>query len=455
MSKNMTRRAFITALSTGAAAAATANVVRPIESVTALASKHKKLALFGGTPVAPDKQWPKWPYVDEKIVAKVADTVRTGKWCRKDVKGGNVDTFEQAYAELRGARGCVCTGSGTQALHTVVEALGIGPGDEVITSPYTDMGTIASILSARALPVLADIDKYSFQIDPADVERKITRHTKAIMPIHIMGQACELDKILDIARRHNLKVIEDACQAHLAEYRGQKCGTIGDAGCFSFQSSKVLACGEGGGIVSNNPKLLEDCYTVQNHGTDRLGRSVTIGPKYRMNELEAAILLGHLELALEQNAKRNENARYLYKKFEGFEPLVPQKLYEGGEHGSFYLYTWSFRDEHWDGISREAFLKAVAAEGIKLSPYIKNGLHKEPWTDNILGRREYRAVYTPARLEQFKDELYLPGVDWVCDHMVMLWAGGPLLAGKKDMDDLVNAIMKVYENREQLRGLEI
>ena len=309
----MTRRAFLTALSTGAAAAATANVVRPIESVTALASRHKKLALFGGTPVAPDKQWPKWPYVDEEIVARVADTVRTGKWCRKDIKGGNVDTFEQAYAALLGARGCVCTGSGTQALHTVVEALGIGPGDEVITSPYTDMGTISSILSARALPVFADIDRYSFQIDPADVERKITRHTKAIMPIHIMGQACEMDKILDIAQRHNLKVIEDACQAHLAEYRGKKCGTLGDAGCFSFQSSKVISCGEGGGIVSNNPKLLEDCYTVQNHGTDRLGRSVTIGPKYRMNELEAAILLGHLEHALEQNARRNENARYLYQ----------------------------------------------------------------------------------------------------------------------------------------------
>lgn len=451
----MTRRAFITALSTGAAAAATANVVRPIERFTASTANHKKLALLGGTPVAPDKQWPKWPYVDEAIVERVADTVRTGKWCRKDIKGGNVDTFEQAYADLLGARGCVCTGSGTQALHTVVEALGIGPGDEVITSPYTDMGTIASILSARALPVLADIDKESFQIDPKDVEFRINRRTKALMPIHIMGQSCEMDRFLEMARRHNLKLIEDACQAHLAEYRGQKCGTLGDAGCFSFQSSKVISCGEGGGIVSNNPKLLEDCYTVQNHGTDRLGRSVTIGPKYRMNELEAAILLGQFEHALEQNAKRNENARYLYKQFEGFKPLVPQKLYEGGEHGSFYLYTWSFRDEYWDGIPRTAFLKAIAAEGIKLSPYIKNGLHKEPWTENILNRKEYRAMYSPSRLREYRDSLYLPGVDWVCDHMVMLWAGGPLLAEKKDMDDLVEAIMKVYENREQLRGLEI
>ena len=429
-------------------------MVRPLESVTALASKHKKLAILGGTPVAPDKVWPKWPYVDDEIVAKVADTVRTGKWCRKDIKGGNVDQFEQAWAEMLGAKGCVCTGSGTQALHTVVEAMGFGPGAEIITTPYTDMGTIASILSARALPVLADVDRESFQIDPADVERKITRHTKAIMPIHIMGQPCEMDKFLDIARRHNLKLIEDACQAHLAEYRGKKCGTIGDAGCFSFQSSKVVSCGEGGGIVSNNPKLLDDCYTVQNHGTDKLGRSVTIGPKYRMNELEASILLGQLVHARQQNETRNDNARYLYKNFERFAPLGPQKLYEGTDRGSFYLYTWSFRDECWDGISREVFLKAMAAEGIKLSPYIKNGLHKEPWTDNILARREYRAMYTPARLEQFKDELYLPGVDWVCDHMVMLWAAGPLLGTRKDMDDIFNAVMKVYENREQLRSIE-
>ena len=451
----MSRRAFISALSTGAAAAASAGVIRPLEHFTALAPQHNKLAILGGTPVAPDKVWPKWPYVDEKIVARMADTVRTGKWCRKDAKGGNVDQFEQAFAEMLDARGCVCTGSGTQALHTVVEAMGFGPGDEIITSPYTDMGTLASILSARALPVLADVDKDSFQIDPADVEYRITRRTKAIMPIHIMGQPCDMDKFQDIARRHHLKLIEDACQAHLAEYRGKKCGTIGDAGCFSFQSSKVISCGEGGGIVSNNPKLLEDCCTVQNHGTNALGRSVTIGPKYRMNELEAAILLGQLVHAREQNETRNDNARYLYEKFKGFAPLVPQKLYEGTDRGSFYLYTWAFHDECWDGISREVFLKAMAAEGIKLSPYIKNGLHKEPWIDNILSRKEYRTMYTAARLAQYKESMYLPGVDWVCDHMVMLWASGPLLGTHADMDDIVNAVMKVYENREQLRSLDI
>lgn len=453
--KNMSRRKFITTVSTAAAAVAGAQILSPLSRAEAFyVPRHDKLALFGGTPVAPDKVWPRWPYVDEKIVDKVADTVRSGKWCRIDIRNGNVEQFEKAFADLIGAKGCVCTGSGTQSLHTVVEAMGFGPGDEIITSPYTDMGTIQGILAARALPVLADIDRASFQIDPDDVERKITEHTVAIMPIHIMGQPCNMERIMEIARKHNLRVIEDACQAHLAEYKGKRIGTIGDAGCFSFQSSKVISCGEGGGITSNDLKLLDDCYTVQNHGTNRQGRSVTIGPKYRMNELEASILMGQLEHAKEQNAIRNRNANYLYEKFKGFKGLVPQKLYEGTTNGSFYLYTWSFQDEYWDGVTRDRFLKAVATEGIGLSPYIKNGLHREPWTDNIIGRRSYKAMYSPDRLQRFKEELTLPGCDWVCAHMVMLWASGPLLAGIQDMQDVVDAIMKVYDNRKELAKMQ-
>lgn len=455
MDKNITRRSFITALSAGATTAAAAKALGPLENISAFVPKQQKLALLGGTPIVKDKVWPAWPYVDEKIVSKVSETVRSGKWCRIDIKNGNVEQFEKAFAELMEAKGCVCVGSGTQAIHTVVEAMGFGPGDEIITSPYTDMGTIQGILCARALPVMADIDRASFQIDPDDVERKITSRTKAIIPIHIMGQPCDMDRILDIANRHGLKVIEDACQAHLAEFRGRKLGTLGDAGCFSFQSSKVIACGEGGGIISNDQDLLEKCFTVQNHGTDRKGRSVTIGPKYRMNELEASILLAQLVNAKEQNETRNRNARYLNSKFKGFKPLVPQKLYDGTDRGSFYLYTWSFQDKYWDGISRDTFLKAVRAEGISLSPYIANGLNMEPWTANIVDREEYKAMYTPDRLKNFMEGLSLPGVDWVCAHMVMLWASGPLLGSIQDMDDIVNAVMKVYENRDQLRAANV
>jgi len=317
------------------------------------------------------------------------------------------------------------------------------------------MGTISSILSARALPVLADIDRESFQIDPRLAEKLITPNTKAIIPIHIMGQPCDMDSIMAIAKKHNLYVIEDACQAHLGEYRGKKLGTIGNVGCFSHQTSKTIACGEGGSIIGNDENLMNKCYTVMNHGTNRQGHSVTIGPKYRMNEFEAAVLLGQLSGAVDRWKLRNENAAYLTSKLKACPGLIPQKLYEGTDSGSFYLYTMGYRKEHFNNIDRGVFLKAVAAEGINLSPYIANGLHKEPWVDHILNLKVYQKMYSPARLQQYKEELLCPVCDKICsEEMVMLWASGPLLGTKEDMDDIIHAIMKVYENKDQLKSVK-
>ncbi len=409
-----------------------------------------KLAILGGTPVVQNKQWPKWPYVDDKVVESIVNTTRSRIWCRIDSPNGTVPTFEKEYAKLMGAKLCVATGSGTQALSTCVEALGVGPGDEVITSPYTDMGTISSILTSRALPVLADLDPDSYQVDPADVKRRVTANTKVLMPVHIMGQPCNMDAIMAIAKEKNLKVIEDACQAHFATYKGKTIGTIGDVGCFSFQSSKTIACGEGGGIIGNNEELMDKCFTVQNHGTSRKGHSETIGAKFRMNELEGAILMGQLEGAKARYELRNKNAAYLTSKLKNFPGLVPQKLYEGTGSGSFYLYPMSFHKEHWNGVSRDTFLKAVAAEGISLSPYIANGLHKEPWVEHILNLKVYKTMYSPARLKQYREQFHYPMADRVCSEMVMLWASGPLLGTQADMDDVINAIMKVYENRDKL-----
>jgi dTDP-4-amino-4,6-dideoxygalactose transaminase len=340
-------------------------------------------------------------------------------------------------------------------LHTCVEALGIGPGDEIITSPYTDPGTIAGILSAKALPVLADLDRESYQLDPADVERRVNENTRAIMPVHIMGQPCNLEAILGTARKHNLKVIEDACQAHLAVYRGKLLGTIGDLGCFSFQSSKTLACGEGGAIVGSDKKLVDLCYTVHNHGTSRAGRTEVAGPKYRMNEFEAAVLLSQMEGngLKERFALRNRNASRLTSRLKEVPGLVPQKLYEGTESGSFYIYGMTYRREHFNDADRSVFLKAVAAEGIPLSPYIDHGLHREPWVENVLSSRVYQSMYSRQRLQQYRDANRLPNCDLVCRDMVIIWASGPLLGSKEDMDDVVNAIVKVYENRDQLKSI--
>jgi dTDP-4-amino-4,6-dideoxygalactose transaminase len=298
--------------------------------------------------------------------------------------------------------------------------------------------------------VLADLDPDSYQIDPKDVKRRITANKKALMPVHIMGQPCDIDAIMAIAKEKNLKVIEDACQAHFATHRGRTIGTIGDVGCFSFQSTKTIACGEGGGIIGNNEELMDRCYTVQNHGTSRKGRSETIGAKFRMNELEGAILLGQLEGAKARYELRNKNAAYLSSKLKNFPGLVPQKLYEGTTSGSFYLYPMSFHKEHWNGVTRNAFLKAVAAEGISLSPYIANGLHREPWVEHILNLNVYKKMYSPARLKQYREQFKYPMADRVCEEMVMLWASGPLLGTQADMDDVINAIMKVWENKDKL-----
>jgi perosamine synthetase len=444
---DLTRRQFLATASAGTLAAV-ASTGRP--AYADVTRKTVRLAILGGEPVRQNKSWPDWPHVNDEIVDAVVKTTRSGIWCRIQAANGTVPTFEKEYARLLGSRFCVATGSGTQALHTCVEALGIGPGDEVITSPYTDPGTIASILSARALPVLADLDPASYQLDPAEVEKRITENTRAIMPVHMMGQPCHLERIMAIGRQHNLAVIEDAAQAHLSEYQGKKLGTIAPLGCFSFQSSKTIACGEGGAIVGDDEALMDRCYTVHNHGTNRRGRTETIGPKYRMNEFEAAILLAQLAGAQEQFRRRNQNAAHLTARLAGCPGIVPQKLYPGTGSGSFYLYAMSYKREHFDEVDRARFLKAVAAEGVSLSPYIERGLHREPWVDHIVQAKGYSKLYSARRLRQFRDEMDCPNCDRVCEEMAMLWASGPLLGTVSDMDDVANAILKVYENRDQL-----
>lgn len=451
--KKFSRRHFLTTVSAGSLAAVASGAIPALKDLTVMNQATGKLAILGGDPVHKGS-WPEWPYVDEKMVEAITKTTRSRIWCRIQSETGTVPTFEKVYSDLMGAKFCVATGSGTQSLSTCVEALGIGPGDEVITSPLTDPGTLSSILTSHALPVFADLDPESFQLDAGEIEKKITGNTRAIMPVLIGGQPAEMDRIMAIAKKHNLKVIEDAAQAHLAEYKGQKLGTIGDLGCFSFQASKTIACGEGGAIVGNDEELMEKCFTVQNHGTDRKGRTVVGGPKYRMNEFEAAILLSQLAGVKERFGIRNRNAAYLNSKLKGFPGLVPQKLYKGTDSGSYYLYMMTYNKEYFNNAPRSKFLKALAAEGIPLSPYLPQGLHKEPWSDHILSLRVYQKMYSQERLAGYKNELSCPNCDKVIDNIAMIWASGPLLGSVQDMDDIINGIMKVYDNRDKLNSIE-
>ncbi|MCE5345152.1 MAG: DegT/DnrJ/EryC1/StrS family aminotransferase [Bacteroidales bacterium] len=451
--KDFTRRQFVSVVSAGSVGVVASGAVTGFDKITGMTQSTGKLAILGGDPVRKNKPWHSWPFIDKNVVDSIIKTTNSGKWCRMGAPNSTVTAFEKEFSGMLGARFFVGTGSGTQALNTCVEALEIGAGDEVITSPYSDMGTIASILVCRALPVMADLDPDSYQLDPDDVERKITPNTKAIMPVHIMGVPCNMERIMAIAKKHNLKVIEDACQAHLAEYKGKKLGTIGDLGSFSFQESKVISCGEGGGVVGNDDVMMERVFTVQNHGTTRKGITERIGPKYRMTEFEGAILMGQMPGFKERHEIRNRNANYLRSKLKDFPGLVPQKQYDGTASSAYYKFAMTYHKEHFNNADRSKFLKAVTAEGIGLSGYIANGLHKEPWTDYIMNLKVYQKMYSPARLQKYKSELNFPNCDNVCRDVVILNGPGPLLGTQEDMDDIINAVMKIYENRDKLNSI--
>ncbi|MEC3878308.1 DegT/DnrJ/EryC1/StrS family aminotransferase [Parapedobacter sp. 10938] len=448
--KEFSRRKFIGKVGHGTLAALATSAL-PIYA-SGFSKDASKPAVLGGTAIRHNKTWPRWPFVDEKMVESIVKTTKSGIWSRIQSKTGTVPTFEKRFAELIGSAYCVGTGSGTQALSTCIEALNIGPGDEVITSPYTDFGTISAILTSRALPVLVDLDPESFQLDPDEVERSVNANTKAIMPVHIMGLPANMERIMGIARKHRLKVIEDACQAPFSKYQGQAVGLIGDLGCFSFQASKSIAAGEGGAIVGNDERLMDECYTVQNRGTSKAGANERIGPKYRMNEFEGAILMGQLDKVKERFETRNSNAEYLNEKLKDFQGVIPQKQYPGTESGAYYNYAMRYDKAFFDGLERSQFLKAIQAEGVPFTSYIRKGLHKDSWVDTILAQRVYQQFFSDQRLKDYREALYLPKCDEITDEtLIAFWASGVLLGSRSDMDDIVNAIIKVYENRASLK----
>jgi dTDP-4-amino-4,6-dideoxygalactose transaminase len=228
------------------------------------------------------------------------------------VLGAEVAAFEQEFAGYCSAAECIALNSGTSALHLALLAAGVGPGDEVITVPFTFIASVAAIIYAGARPVLIDIDPRSFNMDPAAIEAAITPRTKAVLPVHLYGQTADMDPILEVAHRHGLVVIEDAAQAHGAKYKGRAAGSLGDIGCFSFYPAKNLgAYGEGGAVTTNNAQYAQTIRRLRDWGQDRKYHHVMRGYNYRMEGFQGAILrvkLRHLEQWTE--ARRAVAARY-------------------------------------------------------------------------------------------------------------------------------------------------
>jgi len=282
-------------------------------------------------------------------------------------QGQQVRAFEEAFAEYCGVKYAVATSSGTTALHTALLAHGVGPGDEVITTPFTFIASANSILFTGARPVFVDIEEDSYNINPTLIEEKITSRTKAILPVHLYGNPCDLEAIMTIADRHGLIVIEDACQAHGASVHGKKVGSF-STGCFSFYPTKNITTAEGGMITTNDDGVAERARLIRQHGMRKRYYHEVLGYNFRLTDIQAAIGLAQLGKLPEWTAKRIANARYLTERLPN---VVTPTVRDGYVH-VFHQYTIRVNGD------RDAAVEKLNAAGIGTAIYYPIPVHQQP-----------------------------------------------------------------------------
>ncbi len=344
------------------------------------------LAITGGRPTLDNGRHVRWPVIgdaDRAAVMRVLDRGILSGPLAPEVRG-----LERDFAAFVGARHCLATNSGTASLHIALAAAGLGPGDEVVTSAYSFVATALAVLHQDAIPVFVDIEPRFCGLDPALLEAAVTPRTRAILPVHIHGTPCEMDPILEVARRHDLVVIEDACQAHGALYRGRRVGTLGSMGCFSTQSSKNLPSGEGGLFVTDDDALLERANRTRMFGenvgsmakagfsperpldAERSYESEAIGFMYRTNEMSAALVRSQLERLEHYNERARQNAERLSARL-GALPGVGTPATDAERSGTFHKYRVRL-DARAIGVDappravRDAMLAALRAEGLEV-----------------------------------------------------------------------------------------
>ncbi len=446
MKKLVTRRGFIQSAAAGSALSCLGGGSTP----AAVAAQSSKPVLLGGPP-AHTGTWPAWPEWRKAWEPEILKVLRSGQWYRAGDRG-KAPEFEAAYAKLLGARRCLATASGTTALITSLHVMGVDAGDEVIVSPYTFIATYNAILTLKALPVFADTDPETLTIDPASIESRITDRTRAIVPVHIFGMPCDMDPINAVAKRHNLGVVEDACQAWLAEYKGRMCGTLADLGCFSFQNSKHLPAGEGGAITGNREELLDRCGAFHNCGQATGGFTgqgfFTRGNNFRMQHFQGAMLLQQLDKLVEETEVRRASADYLAGQLKDIPGVTPARLPENSR-AVWHLYPLRYDAEQFNGLARGKFIEALRAEGVPCS-----GVYHEQYYDGLLdeaiGSRGFQRLFSAERLKSYRESFQeLNGNRRVCSTTVAL-PQYVLLGKRNQLEQVVEAIRKIQTHSATL-----
>lgn len=397
-----------------------------------------KLALLGGQPVRTEPFAP-WPQYDHREEAALMDVLHSRQW------GGyheSVKQLEASFARYHQVEHAVACSNGTIAIEVALRSLGIGPGDEVIVSPYTFIASATAILLCHATPVFADIDPETLNLSVAAAEAAITQRTRAIVVVHFGGRPAEMDAFQDLARRHGLKLLEDAAHAHGARWCGTPVGGWGDVATFSFQSFKLITAGEGGMILSRSAEIAEKCWNYCNQGRKRDGGwfdHYTLGTNYRITGFQSAMLCEQLKKMPAQTELRTKNVAHFR---EGLKEIPGLTLVDDDpriERHPYYLLTLRYNAEGFAGLERDAVIRALQAEGMPAkatypAPLYRNGLFAKQ-TGSLArcsgwhSAQDYQRLHLPEAERVCRDGIWL-------NHTVFLGNDG-------DVDDVLEALRKV------------
>ncbi len=413
------------------------------------------LAILGGQAVRTAPLAP-WPLFNEKEETRILDVLRGRAWGGQPFPGKYSTLFATGFAKLHDATYGQCVNTGTVAIQAALKAIGIRPGDEVLVPAYTWEGTVGPVLLVNAVPVFVDVDPETYCMDAAAAEAAITPKTRAILPVHLGMRFADMDALPEIARKHSLKIVEDCAHAHGGKWRGRGAGSIGDLGTFSFQSSKLITCGEGGAVITNNLEYHERVQTYINAGrasvTDQFHHR-TIGFNYRLGEFQAALLSAQLESLPQQSATRMANMAYFEEQLAKTEAIGLLKPEPRITSVAPYGYVLKYFSARAKDIPRAAFVAALQLEGIHC-----DGLFFEPVYRSSLfpvdaadfpalswGREQPLDLRSMYRCPESEKAAYQEAI-WI-PHQFFL---GP----RADVDDMVTAIHKVLWNIESLREVD-
>lgn len=407
----------------------------------------EKLALLGGEPVK-KSDFPAWPQHDQQERQALLKVLDSEVWWR--TPGTQTLQFEQEFARFHQAKHGIAVTNGTAALEVALAALGIGPGDEVIVPDFTFVATASAVLFAGALPVLVDVAPDTYCLDPALVEAAITERTKAIIAVHLGGHPADLDRLLAMAQKHNLYLLEDSAHAHSSEWKGQKIGAIGHIGTFSFQQSKLMTAGEGGVIITNDDELERLARATHDCGRmpgEWFYAHFIYGSNYRLSEWQGAVLRQQLSRLSDQSARRNKNAIYLNSALREIEGITPQARDPRCTSNGHYAYIFHYDKSAFANVPVERFIEALNAEGIPTQASYPP-LHELA----VFKSGRYRKRLCPA--QQTQDHAFLQA-DFANTRQAAwetVWLVHRVLLGSdEDTADVVAAIRKIQRQAEALR----